>query len=137
MEGLSEPVAGSEGAPSEDPLRRVEDFYDVANNLPTLCWIADAEGSIFWYNRRWYEYTGTSPEIQKGWGWTAVHDARHLPDVLKQWRHSIVTGELFEMTFPLRGSDGVFRPFLTRVVPLRDAAGKIVRWLGTNVDISA
>ena len=128
MEALSEPGAGSEVAPSEEALRRAEDFYDVANNLPTLCWIADVDGSIFWYNRRWYEYTGASPESQQGWGWTSVHDARRLPDVLKRWKHSIATGEPFEMTFPLKGSDGIFRPFLTRVVPLRDPAGTIVRW---------
>ena len=137
MEASSESGAGSEVAPSEEALRRVEDFYDVANNLPTLCWVADAEGSIFWYNRRWYEYTGTSPESQQGWGWTSVHDAHRLPDVLKRWKHSIATGEPFEMTFPLKGNDGIFRPFLTRAVPLRDPAGIIVRWLGTNVDISA
>jgi PAS domain S-box-containing protein len=137
MEALSEPGAGSEVAPSEEALRRAENFYDVANNLPTLCWIADADGSIFWYNRRWYEYTGASPESQQGWGWTSVHDEHRLPDVLKRWKHSVATGEPFEMTFPLKGKDGIFRPFLTRVVPLRGPAGAIVRWLGTNVDISA
>ncbi len=137
MESLSEPVAGSDGAPSEEALRRVEDFYEIANNLPTLCWMADADGSIFWYNRRWYEYTGTSPENQQGWGWTSVHDAHRLPDVLHRWKYSIATGEPFEMTFPLKGGDGIFRPFLTRAVPVRDAAGTIVRWLGTNADISA
>ena len=62
MEALSEPGAGSEVTPSEEALRRAENFYDVANNLPMLSWIADADGSIFWYNRRWYEYTGASPE---------------------------------------------------------------------------
>ncbi|MDP3690524.1 sensor histidine kinase [Bradyrhizobium sp.] len=137
METSSEPGAGSEVPPSGEALRTSEDFYDLADHLPMLCWLADADGSIFWYNRRWYEYTGTSPESQQGWGWTSVHDADRLPDVLKQWKHSIATGESFEMTFPLKGSDGIFRPFLTRVVPRRDPAGKIVRWLGTNVDISA
>jgi PAS domain S-box-containing protein len=137
MKAGSEPVAAREVAPSEEALRQAEDFYDVANNLPTLCWIADRDGNIFWYNGRWYEYTGASPESQQGWGWISVHDAQRLPEVLKQWKHSIETGEPFEMTFPLKGSDGVFRPFLTRAVPLRDKASKIVRWLGTNVDISA
>ena len=113
-----------------------EDFLDVVNNLPTLCWMADANGSIFWYNRRWHEYTGISAEVL-GWGWTKVHDPDLLPEVLKGWKHSIATGEPFEMTFPLRGHDGIFRPFLTRVVPLKDQNGSIIRWLGTNVDVSA
>ena len=137
MEALSEPGAGSEITASEEALRTLEDFYEVTNNLPTLCWIADADGSIFWYNRRWYEYTGASPESQQGWGWTSVHDARQLPEVLQRWKYCIATGESFEMTFPLKGNDGIFHPFLTRAVPLRNAGGTIVRWLGTNVDISA
>ena len=135
MEAL--PVAGSELTPLEEALQSGEDFHEVANNLPALCWVADAAGSIFWYNRRWYEYTGASPESQEGWGWTSVHDPDRLPDVLKRWKCSIATGEPFEMTFPLKGNDGIFRPFLTRVVPQRGPAGRVVRWLGTNVDISA
>ncbi|MGH6713011.1 MAG: PAS domain S-box protein [Bradyrhizobium sp.] len=114
-----------------------EDFLHVLNSLPTLCWIADVHGSIFWYNRRWNEYTGISAEVLHGWGWTKVHDPDRLPEVLKGWKHSIETGQPFEMTFPLRGHDGIFRPFLTRVVPVTDATGSIIRWLGTNVDVSA
>ena len=114
-----------------------EDFYEIVDNLPTLCWVAHADGSIFWYNRRWYSYTGTTAASQLGWGWTEVHHPQNLPEVLERWRYSIATGEPFEMTFPLRGSDGIFRPFLTRVVPLRSASGEIKRWLGTNVDVSA
>ena len=115
---------------------RGEEFYALADNIPTLCWIAYANGHIFWYNRRWYEYTGTSPESQEGWGWEAVHDPEQLPGVVARWKHSLATGEPFEMTFPLKGADGVFRPFLTQIVPIRDEQGRIVRWFGTNVDVS-
>ena len=116
-------LAGSLERDSESEVRTNQDFYSVADNLPTLCWIAHADGNIVWFNRRWYEYTGTSPASQQGWGWTSVHDAERLPDVLKRWNHSIGTGEPFEMTFPLKGSDGIFRPFLTRVVPVRGETG--------------
>ena len=129
------PIMRSHGAQIETV--NTLDFYSVADNLPTLCWVAYADGGIFWYNRRWYEYTGTSPTSQQGWGWTSVHDPARLPDVLDRWNYSIGTGEPFEMTFPLRGSDGIFRPFLTRVVPFRDQSGTIVRWFGTNADITA
>src|SRR4030088_244276 len=98
--------------------------------------MADPEGWIFWYNRRWYEYTGTTPKEMEGWGWRSVHDSNALTAVMDRWTDSIATGEPFEMIFPLRGSDGVFRPFLTRVQPLRNAEGQITRWLGTNTDIS-
>jgi PAS domain S-box-containing protein len=59
-----------------------------------------------------------------------------LPEVLGRWQTSIATGNPFEMTFPLRGGDGVFRPFLTRILPIKDSTGRILRWFGTNTDIS-
>jgi PAS domain S-box-containing protein len=97
--------------------------------------MADADGHIFWYNRRWYEYTGTTPEAVLGWGWQSVHDPEVLPKVVERWKASIATGKSFEMVFPLRGADAVFRPFLTRIVPVRDSSGAIARWFGTNTDI--
>ncbi len=121
---------------AEAALRRSEEFRALAENLPNLCWMAGADGWIYWYNRSWYDYTGTTPADMEGWGWQSVHDAAVLPTVLERWTESIQAGVPFEMTFPLRGRDGAFRPFLTRVVPVRDAGGAITRWFGTNVDIS-
>jgi len=43
---------------------------------------------------------------------------------------------MFDMEFPLRGADGIFRPFLTRVLPLKDAEGHILQWFGTNTDVT-
>jgi signal transduction histidine kinase/ActR/RegA family two-component response regulator len=65
-----------------------------------------------------------------------VYDPEALPTALERWRVSLATGEPFEMTFPLRGADGVFRMFLTRIVPVHDAEGRVRRWLGTNVDVA-
>ena len=113
-----------------------EQFITLANNIQNLAWMANADGWIFWYNARWYEYTGTKPEEMEGWGWKSVHDPEQLPEVLEKWQHSINTGKPFEMVFPLKGVDNIFRPFLTLVLPLRDDEGKIIRWIGTNTDIS-
>ena len=114
-----------------------ERFCTLADNIPAMTWTAHPDGSIFWYNLRWYEYTGTTPEQMHGWGWQSVHDPETLPSVLEQWQLALASGTPFEMVFPLRGADGVLRPFLTRVVPVRNANGAVVRWFGTNVDISA
>ena len=110
-------------------------FRQLADGISQLCWIAHPDGHIFWYNRRWYEYTGTTPEQMEGWGWQSVHDPAVLPEVLERWTASIRTGRPFEMTFPLRGADGQFRRFLTRAIPLYDAACRVTRWFGTNTDI--
>jgi PAS domain S-box-containing protein len=112
------------------------DFLALADYLPHLAWIASADGWIFWYNQRWYHYTGTTPEEMQGWGWQSVHDPAVLPSVLERWNAAIATGDPFEMVFPLKGADGVLRPFLTRVQPLRDGQGRVTRWFGTNTDIS-
>ena len=112
-----------------------EQLVTAVNSIPTLAWMANADGWIFWYNARWYQYTGTTPEAMEGWGWQSVHDPEILPSVLERWTLSIATGEPFEMEFPLRSSSGEFRWFLTRVSPLFDANGEIVRWFGTNTDV--
>ncbi len=127
----------SERKRTEEALGRSEtQFRTLANAIPQLCWMAKGDGWIFWYNDRWYEYTGTTPQDMEGWGWQSVHDPSVLPDVLGRWKGSIASGQPFDMVFPIRGADGVFRPFLTRVVPVRDGDGTIVRWFGTNTDIT-
>jgi PAS domain S-box-containing protein len=123
-------------APKSKSSPSPADFATLADNLPQLAWIAEADGYIFWYNKRWLDYTGMSLEELAGWGWQEVHHPDVLPTVLERWRGSIATGRTFEMVFPLRGKNGLFRSFLTRVEPIRDGAGKLVRWFGTNTDIT-
>ncbi|HXP09677.1 MAG TPA: PAS domain S-box protein [Acidobacteriaceae bacterium] len=122
---------------AEAALRESEErLLAMANGIPQLAWIAGADGSIYWYNQRWYEFTGTTVEQMQGWGWQSVHHPDVLPDVLARWKSAIAEGNPLEMEFPLRGADGMFRAFLTRVMPLKDAEGRVVRWFGTNTDIS-
>lgn len=122
---------------AEDALRESENrFRTMADAIPQLAWVAKADGWIYWYNQRWYQYTGTTPDQMEGWGWQSVHDPAELPKVLERWRASIATGEPFDMVFPLRGADGAFRPFLTRITPLKDAHGRVLQWFGTNTDIA-
>jgi PAS domain S-box-containing protein len=111
------------------------EFHLLADSIPELCWMARGDGHIFWYNARWYEYTGTTPEQMEGWGWQSVHNPEILPSVLERWKASLAMGQAFEMEFPLRGADGVFRWFLTRIRPVRNSKGDIVRWFGTNTNI--
>jgi PAS domain S-box-containing protein len=112
------------------------DLRKLADHIPTMCWIADSDAYITWYNRRWYEYTGTTPEQMEGWGWQSVHDVRSLPEVLERWQAAISARQQFEMVFPIRGADGVLRPFLTRITPAFDAQGAVTNWFGVNTDIS-
>jgi len=120
-----------------EELRESESqFRSLANSIPQLAWMANPDGSIFWYNQRWYDYTGTTFEQVKGWGWGLVHHPDHLQEVERKFRHCIKTGEPWEDTFPLRGADDNYRWFLSRALPIHDVNGKIVRWFGTNTDIT-
>jgi PAS domain S-box-containing protein len=121
---------------AEDTLRQSEEVLRaLANSIPQLAWMAQADGNIVWYNERWYEYTGTTLAQMAGWGWQSVHDPEVLPMVLQRWNESIRTGNPFDMEFPIRGADGQFRWFLTRVNAVRDRLGHVVRWVGTNTDV--
>jgi PAS domain S-box-containing protein len=111
-------------------------FRRLAETIPHLAWMADGQGNRIWFNRRWYEYTGTTFEEAKDWGWQKSQDPSVLPDVLRKWNEVLATGEPFEMVYPLRGADGSFRSFLTRVEPVKDMSGRVVRWFGTNTDIT-
>lgn len=123
--------------------RALQDLHDsedrfraLADNIAQLAWMTDATGWIFWYNQRWFDYTGTTLEAMQGWGWQQVHHPEHLDRVVAKFKDCIDKEELWEDTFPLRGKDGSYRWFLSRAVPVRDEQGKVLRWCGTNTDIT-
>ncbi len=118
-------------------LRESEErFRELANNMDQFAWTCDVLGDITWYNQRWYEYTGTTLEEMQGWGWKAVHHPDHVDRVLAGVRQAFETGEEWEDTFPLKGKDGLYRWFLSRAQPIRDHEGNVVRWFGTNTDVT-
>ncbi|HSC55686.1 MAG TPA: PAS domain S-box protein, partial [Nitrospira sp.] len=98
---------------ANDALRESEErFRTLADNITQFAWMADATGLPFWYNRRWYEYTGVTFDEAAGRGWEKVHHPDHLDRVLETWRRARETGETWEETFPMRGRDGRYRWFL-------------------------
>jgi PAS domain S-box-containing protein len=122
---------------AEQALRAEEErFRALADNISQLAWMADGAGAIFWFNRRWYEYTGTTSEEMRGWGWQGVHHPDHGERVVDRFRHAIAMEQPWEDTFPLRGGDGGYRWFLSRARPIRDEQGKVTMWFGTNTDIT-
>ena len=111
-------------------------FRTLADNISQLAWMAEPAGDIFWYNQRWFEYTGTTLEEVRGWGWRRVHHPDHVDRVVTRLQRSWDSGEPWEDTFPIRGHDGQYRWFLSRALPIRGADGRIVRWFGTNTDVT-
>lgn len=122
---------------SEQKLIESEErFRTLADNISQLTWMANPNGSIFWYNKRWYDYTGTTLDEMKGWGWQKVHHPDYIEHVVENWRKALKEGNSWEDVFPLKSKDGEYRWFLSRALPIRDNDEKILRWFGTNTDIT-
>lgn len=126
------------------PMRNIDalleserQFRTLADNMSQLAWTADPAGNIYWYNERWYDYTGASLEAMRALGWRSVHHPQHVERVTARLMHCFATGSIWEDTFPLRGKDGVYSWFLARALPIRNEHGHITHWLGTHTDITA
>jgi PAS domain S-box-containing protein len=103
-------------------------FHTLADSIPQLVWMADARGAIFWLNNHWYDYTGRPAGEVDPYAWQAVLGDR--------WKQALASGTALELELSLLGKDGQYRPFLTRVVPLRDSSSAVYGWIGTHIDIS-
>jgi PAS domain S-box-containing protein len=125
-------LAANDKALRESELR----FRELADNISQFAWTADANGWIYWYNKRWHDYTGTTLEDMQGWGWQKVHHPEHVNRVVQGIRQSFETGIAWEDTFPLRSKDGNYRWFLSRALPIRNEAGDVIHWFGTNTDVT-
>ncbi|MET0402060.1 MAG: PAS domain-containing protein [Cystobacter sp.] len=117
-------------APEGDSL-----FRQMAEAIPQLVWTSRPDGHHDYFNPRCYEYTGLTPEALEGEGWRRAFHPDDLPEAQRRWRHSLRTGEPYEVEYRGRRHDGTYRWFLGRALPLRDASGHIVKWFGTCTDI--
>jgi PAS domain S-box-containing protein len=120
---------------------RLEDselrFRMLADNISQLAWITDRDGTVHWYNQRWFDYTGTDlAQMQRPGSWEAVLHPDHFLRVDERWQRHLASGEPWEDTFPLLCADGTYRWFLSRAVPSYGAAGEIANWFGTNTDVT-
>jgi PAS domain S-box-containing protein len=111
-------------------------FRTLADSIPQLAWMADPNGSRFWYNERWHSYAGTTLKEMEGWGWRKIHHPEHVEKVTLKYKRHIDCGEPWEDTFPLRSKSGEWRWFLSQARPIRDKSGNILRWFGTNTDVT-
>jgi PAS domain S-box-containing protein len=111
------------------------DFRLVMDTIPAIVWSASLDGSDDFFNKGWVEYTNLPVEESKGFGWLKAIHPEDAPALLAKWRKAIRTGTPYESVARVRRFDGEYRWFLSRAVPLRDEAGKIIKWYGTNIDI--
>jgi PAS domain S-box-containing protein len=121
---------------AEEKLRRSErDLHSIIETIPTMVWSGAPDGSVDFFNPRWLDYTGLSPDQSRDWRWTAAIHPDDMSRLTDAWQSILVSGEPGETEARLRRFDGAYRWFLFRANALRDECGKIVKWYGTNVDI--
>ena len=111
------------------------DFYEIAESLPQIVWRLSADGANRYSNMRWFEYSGLNVVESEGRGWAEAVHPDDRARTAAAWAQALANGGRFEDEHRLRGRDGTYRRFLARANPVRDAAGKIVSWVGTTIDI--
>lgn len=77
-------------------------FRAFVDAMPSLAWAMTPAGWISFYNRRWHDYTGATPQQMEGWGWLSAHDPHDLPRVLRLARIALTRGAVWEDEFRLR-----------------------------------
>lgn len=118
-------------------LRASEERYRLlADMIPQNVWTADTAGDHWYFSRRWYDFTGSSPEESRGKGWVRFIHSDDRARMEERWQHSLDTGDPYDIEYRLRGADGEYHWFLGKAMPRRNEAGEIVEWFGTTTDIS-
>lgn len=110
-------------------------FRTVADAIPQLVWSTLPDGYHDYYNRQWYEFTGMRPGSTDGEGWNGMFHPDDQSRAWATWRHSLATGDTYEIEYRLRHRSGEYRWVLGRALPVRDDSGRILRWMGTCTDI--
>jgi PAS domain S-box-containing protein len=108
-------------------------YRNLADAIPQIVWTAGADGEITYFNRRWQDYTGQSPEQSRGGGWMAALHAGDVARAASSWQDGLQRREVFELECRLTGHRGEARWHLCRAVP-EVSDGQIVAWLGTFTD---
>ena len=103
--------------------------------MPQIVWTAQANSAVDFFNQNWFDYTGLTPEESYRDAWHKVIHPEDLAETINRWMHSVQTGSPYDVENRFLRKDGIYRWHLARGLPLRNAKGHIVRWVGTCTDI--
>src|SRR5580692_3880162 len=136
MSELAQNAESQELSDAPEKLRQeAARLQALIDTVPSFLWTSFPDGSKEFLNRRWYEYTGLTPEQGKGWGWKVVVHPDDLDRLIREWLALLNDPKPGELETRIRRYDGEYRWFLIRVLPEFDAEGKVVRWYGSDTDI--
>jgi PAS domain S-box-containing protein len=105
--------------------------------MPAYMGTSLPNGTADFLSQSWLDYSGQTREEAMGWGWAGAVHPDDVDRVLATWNTGLVSGEPVEQEFRCRRADGIYHWFLNRSLPLRDDAGKIVKWYGILFDVNS
>ena len=121
---------------AEEELRASEtQFRSMAQAMPNHVWTATPDGLLDWLNDQVADYSGLAQTALLGTGWTSIVHPDDLAPAAALWGETLAQGKPYETEFRLRRADGGWRWHIARATAIRDAAGAVLRWVGTNTDI--
>ncbi len=121
---------------AEAQLRASEvQFRTMAQAMPNHVWTAPASGELDWFNDQVYAYAGAAPGSLAGGGWMAIVHPDDLSAATDRWERALASGQTYEVEMRLRRFDGAWRWHIARAVAVKEAGGRVTRWIGTNTDI--
>ncbi|MCW1912011.1 PAS domain S-box protein [Luteolibacter sp. GHJ8] len=127
----------TDGKTAESAVRQSEElFRTLANSIPQLAWMAHPDGRIFWFNQRWYDYTGSERGSADAENWRGFHGESDGAAPMEAFDRAIASGSSFQDAFTLRRADGEYLWHLCQVLPIRDDEGQLRLWFGTHTDIT-
>ena len=126
----------SERKQAETALRQSEQRQRfVLDSIPQKIVTTKPNGEVDYFNPQWTEFTGLSFDQIRGWGWKQFIHPDDLTEHVRSWQHSINTGKKFDFESRFRRADGEYRWHISRALPMRDEAGRVVMWVGSNTDV--
>jgi diguanylate cyclase (GGDEF)-like protein/PAS domain S-box-containing protein len=113
----------------------LDEFRTLAEAMPQIVWITRPDGGNVYFNKHWMDYTGMTLEESHGHGWNKPFHPQDQQRASDAWLQATATQGTYAVECRLRRADGVYRWWLIRGIPQRDAAGTILKWFGTCTDI--
>ncbi|HTG45414.1 MAG TPA: PAS domain S-box protein, partial [Verrucomicrobiae bacterium] len=119
-----------------DALRASEEeFRTLSEAMPQIIWVTRPDGSTGYLNQQWLDYSGLTLEESVGRGWLQSFHPDDQQPTIEAWLKAAAAAAIFTIEARIRRADGVYRWWLCRSVPLKDATGRVLKWIGTSTDI--
>jgi PAS domain S-box-containing protein len=115
--------------------QREKDLLTLANAMPQLVWIADANGTVIYYNDRISEYAGAEKNAENQWTWDPLVHPDDRQKTIDAWTASVKNKKTYSIEHRVKMKDGSYRYHLSRAYPQRSKSGDVEKWFGTATDI--